>query len=125
MIASNDRLLRREEVSARCSMSRSMVYRLMREGDFPEPIKIGERAVRWLESEVERWIASRPRAKGQSGVSSRRRRSSKRRSLGAGMRRRYQLRLKRGKVDGRTNRRLKGQAKAVPRRRSRSGPTDA
>ena len=125
MIASNDRLLRREEVEARCSISRSMVYRLMREGDFPEPIKVGERAVRWLESEITSWLESRPRAKGQSGVSSRRRRSSIRRSPGAGMHRRYQLRLKRGKPAGRTYRRLRGQAKAVARPRSRSGPTDA
>ena len=86
----NDRLLRLEEVGARCGISRSTIYRLMREGDFPEPIKVGERAVRWLESEMDRWVASRPRAKGQNGVISRRRRSPKNRSPGAGVPRRYQ-----------------------------------
>ena len=69
----DDRLLRREEVETRCGFSRSSLYRLMREGDFPEPIRIGERAVRWLESEVDSWLASRPRATGETGHSSSRR----------------------------------------------------
>ena len=46
------------------TLSPSTIYRLMREEDFPEPIKIGPRAVRWRREEVEEWLASRPRAKG-------------------------------------------------------------
>ena len=69
----SDRLLRREEVEARCGIARTTIYRLMREGRFPEPLKVGERAVRWPESEITRWLASLPRAKGETSHDSRRR----------------------------------------------------
>lgn len=59
-----DRMLRRGEVEQRTGMSRSTIYRLMREGDFPLPHRIGQRAVRWRESELETWLASRPLATG-------------------------------------------------------------
>ena len=60
-----DRLLRREEVEARTALSRTSIYRKIREGTFPEPRKIGARAVRWPESEIEAWIADRPHATGE------------------------------------------------------------
>ena len=63
-----DRMLRREEVQQRTGLSRSAIYRLMREGDFPVPHRIGQRAVRWRESELEAWLASRPLATGQKMV---------------------------------------------------------
>ena len=61
-----DRLLRLNEVITRTGLSRSSIYRMMRDGSFPEPLKIGARAVRWPESEIEAWLASRPRATGDS-----------------------------------------------------------
>ena len=33
---------------------------------FPEPLRIGVRAVRWRESEVEAWLAALPRAEGDT-----------------------------------------------------------
>ncbi len=54
----------RPEVESRIRLGRSALYRLLRSGGFPLPIKIGRRAVRWRASEVEDWIASRPRATG-------------------------------------------------------------
>ena len=59
-----DRLLRREEVESRVALTRSSIYRLMRAHAFPEPVKVGPRAVRWLAGEIEAWIADRPRATG-------------------------------------------------------------
>ena len=59
-----DRLLRLSEVQARCGISRSSVYRLMRTGAFPEPLRVGERAVRWPEHEINAWLETRPRASG-------------------------------------------------------------
>ena len=59
-----DRLLTRPEVEDRTGLSCSTLYRKMREGTFPEPLKIGERAVRWPASEIEAFLASRPRATG-------------------------------------------------------------
>ena len=61
----NDRLLHRAEVEARTGLSRSAIYRLMRAHRFPTPIKIGLRAVRWPQSEINEFIASRPRATGE------------------------------------------------------------
>jgi prophage regulatory protein len=36
-----------------------MIYRLESEGRFPRRIKLGIRAVGWIESEVEAWIRER------------------------------------------------------------------
>ena len=63
-----DRLLTRQDVEARTALSRSAIYRKMRDSSFPEPLQIGARAVRWPESEIEAWIAGRPRATGESGA---------------------------------------------------------
>ena len=42
------------------ALSRSAVYVLMGTAQFPPPIRIGRRAVRWVEQEVLDFIASRP-----------------------------------------------------------------
>ena len=60
----DDHLLRLSEVRTRTALARTTIYRKMREGSFPEPLKVGVRAVRWRESEIEDWLASRPRATG-------------------------------------------------------------
>ena len=56
------RLLTLDEVSERCALSRSTIYRMLDSETLPRPIKIGERAVRWHESEIDDFIASRPRS---------------------------------------------------------------
>ena len=68
MNSRNDRFLTRFEVEARCRLGRSTIYRLMRAGQFPEPFQIGPRAVRWSAAEIESFLASRPRAKGESAA---------------------------------------------------------
>ncbi len=60
----NSRLLTRAEIEARYRLSRSTIYRKMRDGTFPLPLKIGARAVRWSEAEITEWVESRPRAAG-------------------------------------------------------------
>ena len=61
----HDELLTRRDVEKRCRIARTTIYRLMRVGQFPEPIRIGPRAVRWSQREIEAWLASRPRATGE------------------------------------------------------------
>ena len=63
-MSTDDRLLTRAEVERRCGLGRSALYRAMREGRFPEPLRIGPKSVRWLLSEVEQWIAGLPRSHG-------------------------------------------------------------
>ena len=62
----DDRLLTRQQVEEYCGLSRSTIYRMMREQPpaFPTPIKISRRSVRWKESEILEWLATRPRATG-------------------------------------------------------------
>ena len=60
-----DRFLTRSEVESWCGLSRSTIYRLMRQDQFPVPVKVGPKAVRWLSSEVEEYLKSRPRAEGE------------------------------------------------------------
>ena len=62
----DDRLLTRTEVERRVGLKRSALYRLMRADEFPLPLRIGPRAVRWPSSEIEEWLSSRPRATGES-----------------------------------------------------------
>lgn len=52
-------LLRLREVCRRTGKSRSEVYRRIAAGDFPQPVKLGERASAWPEHEVSAWIADR------------------------------------------------------------------
>ena len=64
--STTDRLLSLKEVKTRCGLSRSSVYRMMRGGSFPEPLRVGLRAVRWREREIEDWLETRPRATGDT-----------------------------------------------------------
>lgn len=63
-----NRLLRRQEVERRTGLATTTIYRKMREGSFPEPVKVGARAVRWPASEIEAWLADRPRATGEAAA---------------------------------------------------------
>lgn len=54
-----DRLMRRPEVQRTTGLSRSSLYRLIAEGRFPASIRLSEKSVAWLASEVDAWIAER------------------------------------------------------------------
>ena len=60
-------LLRREDVEQRFGISRSWIYCEMRAGRFPEPVRIGKRAVRWKVVDLDPWAAGRPVAHGEIG----------------------------------------------------------
>ena len=55
-------LLRHADVRAMTGLSRSGLYRMLGQKSFPKPIKVSDRAVRFHRSEVESWLAGRPRA---------------------------------------------------------------
>jgi prophage regulatory protein len=52
-------LKRLPDVLKRVGYSRSTIYQLIAEGRFPKPISLGERAVAWLESDIDAWIEAR------------------------------------------------------------------
>ena len=61
------RVLRLPRVQARTGLSRSTIYARVANGTFPQPVRLGARAVGWIEAEVDAWIreqiaASRGRA---------------------------------------------------------------
>ena len=68
MSEKHQRLLRLADVRERVPYSRSTIYKLITQGKFPKPISIGERAVAWLESDIDSWIEARIES-GRSGVS--------------------------------------------------------
>ncbi|HEX7326334.1 MAG TPA: AlpA family transcriptional regulator [Rhodanobacteraceae bacterium] len=53
------RLIRINEVCKRVGFSHAGIYKLVSSGGFPKQIKIGPRAVCWVESEVDEWIHAR------------------------------------------------------------------
>ena len=67
VITMHDRLLRRRDVERITGISRASIYRLMQEGDFPRPVKVGSTAVRWKESDIAAWIETRPVATNELG----------------------------------------------------------
>ena len=43
-------------LQARTGLARSTIYVRVADGSFPQPIRLGARAVGWIESEVDAWI---------------------------------------------------------------------
>ena len=62
-----DRLLRRRQVEEITGITRSSIYRLMQNGDFPPSVRVGPTAVRWRESDITGWLESRPIARSKTG----------------------------------------------------------
>lgn len=52
-------LERLPQVKARTGLSRSEIYRRIAIGDFPAPVKLGQRASAWSKHEVDAWISQR------------------------------------------------------------------
>lgn len=52
-------ILRLPEVKQKTGQSRSTIYDKVQRGEFPAPVKLGERAVGWVEAEVEAWVKDR------------------------------------------------------------------
>ena len=65
-MTSRSKLLRVGEVSEWLNVSRSTIYKWVHDGEFPEPVVLGQddgkrSASRWKEDEVIEWLDSRPR----------------------------------------------------------------
>lgn len=59
------RLIRLKEVIDSTGLGRSTIYKYIAEGLFPKPVSLGDRAVAWLESEIQDWILARVKARDQ------------------------------------------------------------
>lgn len=52
-------LIRLPQVKAETGLSRSGIYRRLAAGDFPAPVKLGERSVAWSAEEIAAWCQAR------------------------------------------------------------------
>nr|WP_296063003.1 AlpA family transcriptional regulator [uncultured Amphritea sp.] len=50
------RLIKLKAVMDTTGLARSTIYKYISEGIFPKPVSLSERAVAWVESEVQDWI---------------------------------------------------------------------
>ena len=54
-ISTYNRLFRIRTVRAITGLSRTSLYNLIQEGEFPAPVKIGKRSSAWRESDIQEW----------------------------------------------------------------------
>jgi prophage regulatory protein len=57
------KVLRLPELKRLTGLSRSSIYNYVSTGAFPRPLRLGPRAVGWLESEIEDWLSQRLKAR--------------------------------------------------------------
>lgn len=57
----DERFLKRAEVSQMTGLASATLYQMMQRNEFPRPIKLGKKAVRWRLSELNEYFASCPR----------------------------------------------------------------
>ena len=59
-------LLRLSEVQCLVGLKKTAIYSRVGAGVFPEPLKLGERCVRWRTEDIEAWLADPTRLPNQS-----------------------------------------------------------
>lgn len=62
MHADNDnkpRLMAPKDAAAATSLSRTLIALMAAEGQFPQPVQLGDRRIAYVRSEVEAWIDAR------------------------------------------------------------------
>lgn len=52
-------ILRLPQLRAQINLSKSSIYKMVADGTFPAPVRLGKRAVGWLAAEIENWITKR------------------------------------------------------------------
>jgi prophage regulatory protein len=62
------RILRRPKVEEKTGYSRSAIYQRMACGTFPKPVKLGPKAVGWIESEIDSFIAEQIRRRDEQAA---------------------------------------------------------
>jgi prophage regulatory protein len=54
-----DRLIRLPEVESATGCKKSTIYKLLKDGSFPRPVRLSSRMVAWSEAAVQRWVQGR------------------------------------------------------------------
>lgn len=58
------RILKLPDVMAVTALSRSSIYDFIKRGKFPAPVRLSERAVGWLSTEIEMFLEQRAQLRG-------------------------------------------------------------
>ena len=58
-----ERYLRFKELRQLIPFSRSTIYRMVLDGRFPRPVRIGKYATAWVSSEIDKWMVERAEAR--------------------------------------------------------------
>ena len=53
------KVLRLPAIKEQTGLSRSTIYLRIKKGNFPKPISLGDRAVGWLEKDINDWLEQR------------------------------------------------------------------
>ena len=61
-------ILRLPTVKASTGLSRSTIYLRVSKGTFPRPVRLGGRAVGWLEAEIQEWLQRQIEASRRTAV---------------------------------------------------------
>lgn len=62
------KIIRLKEVLEIVPLSKSSIYSKIAKGEFPSSIPLGERAVGWLQSDIDNWIISKAGGKNLASV---------------------------------------------------------
>lgn len=65
-VHAEESMLRRRSVERMTGLSKSTLYRLIKQGRFPAPLRMTRKAVRWRREEVNEWLSRLPRGGGNS-----------------------------------------------------------
>lgn len=52
-------ILKLPQVQAKTGLGKTRVYGLVKSGDFPKPVRLGKKAVGWVDAEIDDWIRRR------------------------------------------------------------------
>ena len=55
-----DRLMRHQEVEKVTGLGKSQIYAFMKLNLFPKPVRIGQRSVAWVQSDIDKWVGNLP-----------------------------------------------------------------
>lgn len=55
----SNKIIRLPAVKEKTGLSRSSIYLRMSNGEFPQSISLGSRAIGWLDADIEQWLDKR------------------------------------------------------------------
>ncbi len=62
------RYFRLKELTNYVKISRASIFRLLRKGEFPQPIRLGQRLLIWDKVEIDKWMIKRYKQQRQENV---------------------------------------------------------